>query len=269
MTYYSGFSGLGCGCGGKCGCGAKQNQAPLAEYYFEDTSRAEPGNRSSGMSGYGEGAAPITRTIKIVAKSFIARIGSGFGTPTCSGLLVSERMRLLALGTDAAYSENPLTDAKDKRCRLFSSQTFNVTCSAGQIISVTPGPIDTDAGTECIPHTPICLQPPPLVVLGVRSGPTSPGIFEFTWTAKGRPHPRAEPAFQAVCPRTSMFIWHRVSGTIKCVPNDIRVDVKIIGSRFPSHRVFVNGVATGPTIPQGPMTDLWVPAGPADPTLVR
>ena len=132
-----------------------------------------------------------------------------------------------------------------------------------------PSPIDTDSGKECIPRTSACLQAPPLIVSGVTARVTSPTSFDFSWTAKGRPNLGAEPGMQLVCPRTSVFIWHNVSGRIECAGGEPRVAIRLTGSRFPSHRAFVNGVIQPPTIPQGPFSNLWVPAGSSDLTLVR
>jgi len=272
----SGYAGLGGpGCGPACGCGSCQQQrGALSEFYYEGEGRDQPRLTGWGMGGFNEAPAPatVTRDLRVVVKSYIAPIGGRTGSPYCGGLLnptADLKLRALALATDAAMSENPLADAKDKRYRLYSARTFTVTCNGGRIASVAPTPIDADTGTECIPRTSTCLQPPPLIVYGVTAGMTSPTTFQFSWTAKGRPHLGAEPAFQLVCPRTSVFIWHNVSGRIECAGGEPRVAIRLTGSRFPSHRVFVNGVIQPPTVPQGTYNNLWVPAGVSDPTLVR
>jgi hypothetical protein len=213
----------------------------------------------------------VTRDIKIVVKSYIAPIGWNAGAPYCGVLdpTTHAKLRTLALATDAAFSENPTTDAKDKRYRLYSSRAFTVTCSGGRIVGAMSTSLDTDAGTECIPRTSACLQPPPPIVSGVTAGLSSPTKFQFSWTAKGRPHLAAEPGFQLICPRTSVYIWHTISGWIECAGGKPRVNIRLVGSRFPTHRAFVNGVIWRPTIPQGPFSNLWVPAGITNPTLVR
>jgi peptidoglycan hydrolase-like protein with peptidoglycan-binding domain len=222
----------------------------------------------------------VTQDIKIVVKSFIAPIGGRIGAPTCSLLLpapvgpplpTTATMRLIALAaaTDLAFSENPRTDRKDKGYRLFSERTFRVTCTDGRIASVVPSGLDTDAGRECLPGTAFCLQPPPLIASGATAIVTGPNSFDFSWTAKGRPHPEAEPSFQAVCPRTSIFIWHTVSGRIECTGSTLSVNARLTGSRFPSHRVFVNGVIQVPAeLPQGVFSNLWRP-DTSDDTLVQ
>jgi hypothetical protein len=282
MAYFhdsNGYSGFGA-CGSNCSCSScSTKHAGLSEYYFEDKDEPRKDDKSAGLRGIGESATTgrISRDFKIVAKSYIAPIGRAVGNTNCEIPFLAPRLRALALATDAAYSENPLTDSKDKRYRLYSSRTFTVTCGDSGIISVVPSALDSDAGTECIPGTSACLQPPPLELSDVtrgraplhRSGRAPLITYEFSWTAKGRPHALAEPAFQLVCPRISLYIWHTVSGRIECDGDDIRVNARVTGSQFPSHRVFVNGVIHGLTVPQGPFSNLWIPRSVSNPTLVR
>jgi len=71
-----------------------------------------------------------------------------------------------------------------------------------------------------------------------------------------------------VCPRTSVFIWHRVSGRVRCTPTGTDVTVHLSGSKFPTHRVFVNGTAMR-TVPQGGFARLWFPVSLTEPTRVE
>ncbi len=210
----------------------------------------------------------LTQDFRIVVKSFINTILPRIGFTRCFPLDPGSEARLAALAaaTQAATGEDPLTDAKDKIYRLFSARTFTVTCANGGLVSVIPSVIDTDVGLECVPATRLCLTPPPLMVSAVSAGPSGPGTFDFTWTVRGRPHPSAEPGFRLVCPRTSVFIWHTIQGRITCTRSGITVTTRLIGSQFPSHRVWVNG-AVRATIPQGNFSQLWVPS-PADATQV-
>ena len=165
-------------------------------------------------------------------------------------------------------SENPTTDAKDRGYRLYTSRTFTVTCNGGTIVSVVPSAIDTGVGLECVPRTSLCLTPPPIILSNVSAGPRSPTSYAFSWMGQGRPPTPAEAFFQAVCPRSSVFIWHRVEGTIECANGEPRARLNLSGSQFPSHRAWINGVRVGPTISQGPFRNLWVPS-PTSPLLVR
>ena len=262
----------GTGCGGNCGCAScKQRSRGMGEYYYEGEGRDQPpGN--AGNAALSEAPPLATRDVRIVVKSYIAPIGARIGSPYCGGFLNQGsdlRLRALAAITDAGFSEDPRTDAKDTHYRLYSARTFSVTCDGGNVVRVVPSMLDTDSGKECIPRTTACLQAPPLVVSGVTARLVAPTTFDFGWTAKGRPNFGAEPGMQQVCPRTSVFIWHTIAGRIECASGEPRVSIRLEGSRFPSHRVFVNGVLRPPTIPQGLFSDLWVPRGISEPTLVR
>jgi hypothetical protein len=225
-----------------------------------------------------------TEDIKIVVKSYIAPIGASIGTPTCSltypvpvpvplpipGSPITPapvpttpamRLRALAAATDLMMSENPMADTKDKHYRLYSERTFSVTWMGNQLINVVPHQLDTDSGKEGP------FQAPPLTVLGISARRSGNSTFDFSWAVRGRPHPAVEPPFQLVCPRTSIYIWHVIQGQIDCSGSRIRAPATIVGSQFPSHRVFVRGTAQH-TIPQGPFRNLWIPSS-ADPTQVR
>ena len=213
----------------------------------------------------------VVKTLKVVVKSFIAPIGAKIGTPTCPvsfppGLPpvpAAATLAGLAAITDVSFPERPTTDAKDKGYRLYSERTFTVTCENGSIISATSSPVDTDAGKE----GPI--QPPPLITSRV-SGALVGRNFRFAWMARGRPDPSVEKlTFQAVCSRTSVFIWHLIAGEIECVGTTPVVRTSLVGSQFPSHRVFVNGIEDRAAFrAQGPFSNLWIPH-PADRTMVR
>jgi outer membrane protein OmpA-like peptidoglycan-associated protein len=224
----------------------------------------------------------LTQTFKIVVKSFIRPIGiSGAGSTLCAAIGIplppfppipgGPDLKLMALAklTDAAYSEDPQTDIKNKIYRLFSSRTFTVSCLNGRISSFNATPLDTDVGLECLPTTRVCLTPPPIIIERNGVGPSGASSIDFTWRVKGRPHPAAEPAFLSVCPRLSVFIWHEVTGRIECTPSGLALTrLRITGSRFPSHRVWSNGAVSG-FIPQGDFSNLWNGTFPSDPTLVR
>lgn len=238
-----GLAGFGCGPG--CGCRACRE-----------------------LSGFGQAptASATTRQVKVVVKSFIRRIGLRTGSlPFRCNLLSSPgsgaRLQALALATDAMMSEDPMHDRKDKGYRLYSACTFTVSCQNGRVVSVTPSALDTDTGKEGP------LQAPALITTPVNVTRTADG-FEFSWFARGRPHLAAEPPFQLVCPRTSVYIWHRVSGRVRCTPAGTDVSVNLTGSKFPTHRAYVNGSPL-PPVPQGGFARLWYPISLTDPTRVE
>jgi len=219
-------------------------------------------------TGPGPGPAPspvpTKRDFRIALKSFIAPIGSDIGilpgrcflsTVPLASPTPEVELAEFAVATDLAFSENPMTDAKDKGYRLFSERTFSVSCSDGRIVSAVPSGLDTDSGKEGP------FQAPPLITSDVSAKITGPATFAFSWMAKGRPHLAVEPSFQFVCFRTSRFIWHKVEGEIDC-SGMVPPSPRIAGSHFPSHRAFVNGTPVT-TIRQGPLSDLWV-SSPSD-----
>lgn len=217
-------------------------------------------------------SAPVVESIRITVKTYIAPVGGRIGSISCPvpvtlpapvpvPIPTAPRLAALAVATDASYSENPCHDRMDKRYRLFTQCAFRVTCQGGRLVNVTPSPLVTDAGMEG-PFT-----APPLIASRVTVGRDAHG-FTFAWTARGRPHPAVEPSFTLICPRTSVYIWHTVSGRIDCRGPRPRVTLlTLVGSRFPSHRAFVNGLCHT-TIPQGVFSNLWIPT-PGDPTRVR
>jgi hypothetical protein len=222
-----------------------------------------------------------TQTVKIVMKSSILRVGSAVGSVPCSVTLapvpigglpavpVPSGVALRAFGAmlDRVVSDHIRSDVKDRMYRLYSQQNLQVVCKDNNIISVTPTPVDTDVGQECIVPGRACLTPPPLIITGLTLRRTAADTFAFGWMGEGCPHGLAEPAFQAICRRTSRFIWHNVSGTIRCGATGVSVGVTLTGSRFPTHAVFVNG-ALRASIPQGMLGMLWDPH-PANPNRVR
>lgn len=223
-----------------------------------------------------------TETVKVVARSSILRVGSAVGSVPCTVRVlptplpgvpvvpVPSNAALRAFGAvlDRIITDHIRSDAKDRLYRLFSQQSFRVVCQNNQILSVTPSSMDTDVGDECFaPGGLGCITPPPLIVTGVTLNRIAPDAFAFGWQGKGRPHNAAEPAFQAICPRSSRYIWHQVSGTIRCGSAGVSVGITLTGSRFPTHAVFVNG-ALRASIPQGTLGMLW-DRHPSDPSMVR
>lgn len=222
------------------------------------------------------------QVIEVTVKSFIALIGANVGsipgwtlTPPLPvpGLPIppvpvtrQSLLEALAKATDASFNENPMNSAKDKHYRLFSSCRFTVVFEGGKILAAAPGipDLDTDVGTEPASGG---FQPPPLVVSPLSVGPNGNSFVEFSWNGKGRPHLAVEPNFQIVKPRTSVYIWHAITGRIDVSSGTPKTTVTLQGSQFPSHRVFVNG-SLAAELRQGVLSNLWVP-DPADGTKVK
>jgi len=263
MAYLDATDLAGFGCGSDCRCErcrATASGGGLAGLGCGADCRCAAG-RAAALGFFGE-STPTTRTVRVVVKSFINCIGPSIRPlPGRCGLTSYARLLALAAATDRMMCENPLHDRKDKGYRLFSACTFTVTCQDGRVTAVTPSALDTDTGREGP------LQAPPLTASPVTVTRTPAG-FDFTWFAKGRPHLGVEPGFQLVCPRTSVFIWHRIRGTVRCTPEGTAVIVNLEGSKFPTHRAYVNGMPVR-TVAQGGFGRLWFSAALTDPTRVE
>lgn len=226
------------------------------------------------------------RVFRITAKSFIGHIGSNVGTLSC-GLdtplghvpspLTNPALRAFAAATDLAFSEDPRTDnifvvppPENKGYRLFSSVRVRIEHRGPELLSATPvGGVLTDAGKECAPSTGACLQAPPLAVdLPFSAARIDAHRMRLTWAVRGRPPAVTDTAFNAICIRTSVFIWHRIKATVDCssgVP--VFTSLVVEGSHFPSHRLWLDGAQVH-QVPQGPLSGLW-DAEPGDPTRVH
>jgi len=219
-------------------------------------------------------APAVARNKKIIisAKSFIATVGSKTGfipgftvvpaPPPLSTMPVPRQMLLLAMAKslDGMMNEDPRSIAMDKAYRLFSECKFEIVFENNKILAAVPT-LTTDAGKEGP------LQAPPLIATSVSVSPLGESFVTFSWTAKGRPHLVAEPPFQLIKPRTSVFIWHTVTGKIDVSGKEPITTATIVGSRFPSHRLFIQ-TAISSTITQGELTNLW-DADTTDLTKVR
>jgi RHS repeat-associated protein len=206
-------------------------------------------------------------SFRIVAKSFIQPIGPVPGIPPGFSWNISQ-WTMLWTATNLAFRENPWTDIRDGIYRLYSKQNLHVCCSNSQITWARITPLRTDVGSE--PPRPllglIALQPPPM--LTARAIGVGPNNIAVSWIGAGRPHALAEPAFQAVWPRTSKYIWHNVGCSVSCVGDNAVLSLHSFnGSAFPTHRLWVNNVPII-TLPQGQYRALWEPH-PINPQFVR
>ncbi len=217
-------------------------------------------------------AAVKSQTVQVAVKSFIAVIGSKVGimpgwtvVPSNPPVPVPRQTLLnaMVLLADKNFSEDPRTVAQDKHYRLFSSCDFHLTWSDGKLLGATASALATDGGKEGP------LQPPPLIATPVTTS-SAESTLTFAWTAKGRPHLLAEPSFQVIQPRTSVYIWHNIVGQINVGSGAPLVTGMLRGSEFPSHRVFVDGkvAIVPPELRQGVFSNLWVADG-SDPTKVK
>jgi len=168
-----------------------------------------------------------------------------------------------SIATNANFSENPPNDSRDSgQYRLFAQVYLDVTCNGSSPSMQLTDP-DTDAGYE---------GPLKAGVDTLQTDYFADGRFAFQ--AQGRPHPAAEPAFQAIKRRTNNTIWYKVGGSVTCdgYGNATLNLGNAITTKFPSFRLWVtqssNGQLRGTDLvvdrPQGNFSELWfLPAPPA------
>ncbi len=205
----------------------------------------------------------------VTVKSFINPIGNDTGFIYCPSLLdpssvtANINLRAFALVLDQIVKGDTPTDgAKDKKYRLFSSRKFTVYFTNNEITNVEASLIITDVGDEGP------LKPKPLIIFNDVHSIEKPTKFGFAWAAKGRPSSWAEPTFQAICPRLSVYIWHSINASIELLGGRPAVTIiNLLDSKFPSDKVYVNGVERV-SHSQGKFKQLWN-SHPSDPFMVE
>lgn len=194
---------------------------------------------------------------KVVVKSYIARVGSNYGSFPGFRFSPNTRRRNAALAAfsllvDKSFSEDPRGDAKDKGYRLYSAKIFRACCDGDQLVAFASTGLDTDSGKE----GPI--QAPALKVPEQWMDRHDAHSAHFRWAVTGTPHIVVEPAFQLLFPRSTREISHRVIGALYCWRGKPRIEVILsnLSTSFPSHRAFVNGEIKEERA-QGPLSNLW------------
>ena len=82
----------------------------------------------------------------------------------------------------------------------------------------------------------------------------------MSWTAWGRPNVIAEPGMQWVAFRTSLHIWHEPQVDVYCQGGiGYHEKTRFTGSKFPTHRLWINGGFPVDEIARGPLSALWTP----------
>ena len=204
---------------------------------------------------------------RITAKSFIARIGSNTGWASRD-----YKGAFLQALTDRNFSEDPLVnpwlDWPDKHYRLYSSLTVTLAC-CGSTLRLLEADFLTDVGNDGPlegVRFPASVTFPPVwqnaslddLLSGTYNPTVSRSCIGFSWMLEGAPNPAAELVVWGlgrgiVRPNR---IWHKVEGTICCSNGQASVSASLRGSRFPSHRLWIDGDLTE-ELDQGPMSNLW------------
>ena len=194
----------------------------------------------------------IVHTIDITAKSWIAKPivpGTPYSPAAYPALMAN--VTAIELATRDAVTD----DRIDRQYRFLSWKIITVDCCGSDLGSFSGSQLFTDVGME----GPI--TPPPALILDNRLYRGSESSVRFVWTVAARPHPSAEDMFATYWPRSSVYIWHTIIGSIRCVNSAPVVSLRMMNSKFPSADVFyrINGapLLKGPVYGQGAMTLLW------------
>ncbi|HKQ29982.1 MAG TPA: hypothetical protein VJS66_01745 [Burkholderiales bacterium] len=205
-----------------------------------------------------------TTTLRLTVKSFIKVID-------LSSMSAESRPRAekaFAWFTNQNFSEDPKTwspNAKDYR--LWSQATAVVTCRGDVIASWKTSHLAHRSGKELR-----VLDAETSVLEALKVDPAPQGNDEqnsltLSYGIRGKPNDAALSSFHIVAPRTCHSIWHRTRATVTCRDGAAQMGTALTGSRFPSHRVWVNDeVKQG--FDQGPFSKLW-DCDPAAPDRVR
>lgn len=164
---------------------------------------------------------------------------------------------------NASTHDTMLTAAKDRQHRMYSQLKLDASTNAsGQFVVRVFGQT-TSAFTASMFITEVGLEggvltPPPLRIEELRMQMSNPNKYVVEWLTLGRPAPIAEPGFTEICWRDCVFIWHKVSLAIERVGPNFTCTPTLVGSKFPTHAVWVDGIKRA-AIAQGQIGKLWVP----------
>ncbi len=188
----------------------------------------------------------------------------------------------------AAWFQNPTTSVKDGVYRLYTRAVMQFACCGDKLACVETKMTDMEGGLEFpaqfitilvidmngipVPRT---LQISPNIYGTINMSPVhlenrTESSVDVWWTGWGRPNRLAEPGMQAIGQRTSVNIWHSPDVQLSCVNGQGTYKVlepQTAVSRFPSHRIWVNGGAFAWERAQKAVSDLWTPS-PANPDFV-
>lgn len=189
--------------------------------------------------------------LRVIAKSYIASLRESFSPTADYGApplpyndgLFSD----LAAATAIAYHEDPSPRAgcdpqgllpffDNDSCRLRVQAEFTVACRGKTLVQFDRTSVSEAAGHEGPLEGVIAKA---FAKARIETTPTGSTLGTFAVLVYGHPAAAAEPAFQAVRPRENIDIWNHSSGTVKCTSTGLLVGVGAVGSKFPSHRVWV------------------------------
>ena len=182
------------------------------------------------------------------------------------GEFADKRLAYLAgaIGKLPAFNENPQTDSKDGKYRLYSKVEITARC-CGSFLTSYSYKADKDGGHEVGP----LYGTDNLDIEGDRGAwGFSVKSATVTWKTWGRPNVFVEPGMQWVAFRMSVNIWHEGKVKITCKSgNPVFTVLSFRGSRYPSRRLWEDGVRIR-NYRQGTFSDLWRGQSWWEPTMV-
>jgi hypothetical protein len=218
------------------------------------------GHDDWGIDEYGLTAVSIT------AKSFIngsiGENGEGIGSfPNGDNYpsALSASARLIAFaGSASVYQENPQppnlysgTLYTGESYRLFSRVNVQFGYQNGKIVSIDEiGATILDGGSEGP------LFDGTINIRGLQFILNPNGTANVRWMGYGRPDSDLEWSFNQVANRNAKYIWHLVNVTASVANGSLAVIPQLRGSKFPSHRIWVN-TALSNNISQSQLVNLW------------
>lgn len=216
--------------------------------------------------------------VEVAAKSYIASLkGTGVAVAKARGWSDAQELALglFMAATELSYSEDPMDGdfRKPLDARIYSMTRIYMTWDCNGFTGVRAPITETGAGSEPsgtdYPFGVGSLKDPDNKMFEA-----SRSHFTLRWRLAGKPDVIAEPIFQAISPRNSVYIWHQVTVEGFFFIEEPIINVKLEGSEFPSHRVWIRGNASKKwgkpfiEIPQKHIINLWDSA-PFDATYVE
>lgn len=218
------------------------------------------------MSVYGEAARP--QTITVQAKSYIAPVNLLDPAQFDADAKSCEQAMSALVTCGTLLGENPQEGSKSSGSfRLWSESLIDIACSGNTISAWTVHPVKGEFGKEfaILATTGDFIKK--IAVAPSANGSSPTDKLTFTYRLRGRPNVAGVEVMNRVKTRTCSYIWHEVSGAITCELGKPKVVSSILGSGFPSHKLWVDGKQVA-AIQQGPFKKLWQ-CDSADPTAVK
>ena len=164
---------------------------------------------------------------------------------------------ILAAITNANFSENPSSMSPDSNdYRLWSSVKLEIECQEDLISEAKIlREVSMKTGREAFILDAVGEIEKPLKLFNHAPDDTQ-AIRRFEYLIKGRPNAITLASFYVHDYRSCSWIWHGVSGNITCSQGAPIIESNLVGSGFPSHRLWINDKQIA-DLKQGYFEKLW------------